>query len=227
MGGALRPQHVVRQAATKSNDGVRPDEKPKHAYDIEQTEPRPQAAFCDGGEQHCSQHGQNVTCRSERVSSKVPRLRQAAFGGCPPGGPHGGLSLLHRHALQSARASQPRRAGNGCRAEEEAAPVKTLLQRLNEISPSRCRIAAQQRGRPITQLELSVRIGWSKTKVIRVSRLKAWDTLSIADCQKWASACGLRLPRLKSDFYHRLRRTKLVFSKLKESQRRMYGRLMK
>lgn len=103
----------------------------------------------------------------------------------------------------------------------------STLAKLDAIPPKLCRIVATStRGYPISQEGLAKRIGWSKTKVIRVSRLDSWATLSLKDCEAWAKACGLELCRLKEMFYLRLRRMKTIYKNLRANQRQMYDRLL-
>lgn len=102
----------------------------------------------------------------------------------------------------------------------------TLLDRLNVIPPKRCRAVARINGAPATHERLAAECGWSKAKLIAVSRMVAWDTLSLVDATTFARACGLDLHRLRSSFYHKSRRMKSLLKQLDARQRRMYAKLL-
>lgn len=101
----------------------------------------------------------------------------------------------------------------------------TLLERLNKIPPKRCRSVARIDRRPASHEQIAGLCGWSREKVIRVSKLSEWDNLTMADCETFARACGLRLEHLRRDFYLKFRRMKSVLRHLTHSQRRMYAEL--
>lgn len=100
------------------------------------------------------------------------------------------------------------------------------LDRLNQISPARCRAVARFNGRPMTHEHLASVCGWSKGKIIAISRLTRWDTITIADAEKYANACGLKLHRLRSSFYYKSKRMRAMLKRLNMNQRRMYRRLL-
>jgi len=101
-----------------------------------------------------------------------------------------------------------------------------LLHRLNEFPPKRCRIVARIGRRPASHEQLANITGFSKAKIINLCRLDKWDSLTLEDADKFATACGLRLHRLRSDFYLKFRRMRSLFKKLDVNQRKLYKRLM-
>lgn len=70
-----------------------------------------------------------------------------------------------------------------------------VLIKWNRLPPWLCRLLAKERAgrgrwRLLSLDELARRTGFSKTKVIRISKLPRWDTVAVGDALTFARACG-------------------------------------
>lgn len=71
----------------------------------------------------------------------------------------------------------------------------SLLERLNQIPPSRCRLLARKKhGRRLMSVtDLMRRSGLSRKTVIRISHLNQWDRVPVSTAERFAAACDVDL----------------------------------
>jgi hypothetical protein len=61
------------------------------------------------------------------------------------------------------------------------------------VGPNLYRLMAQERGSPLSHREIAKRSGLSARKVRRISQLKGWETVAIAEAEAFARGCGFQL----------------------------------
>ena len=106
----------------------------------------------------------------------------------------------------------------------------SLLSKLNETSPKRCRLLARKAHgqRMKTNADIARDGGLARSTVAKISKLDRWDSLSLEIIDAYARGCGVDLLRPNSRRDKRfLKGRLLMLDRGSASQRRMYGRLLK
>lgn len=100
------------------------------------------------------------------------------------------------------------------------------LDELNQFSPKLCRAMAVHDGKLRTQRELELLSGFSRTKILRLSKLDRWDGVEVGTMFRYLAACGFQIHRLRTDIYTRMLYMNNMRRTAWASQRRLLGRLL-